>query len=320
MSVKANELTNQTSLAATDRLLGVAPSTNAGFSIDYTVLAKKIIEEYTGSTVAGSAQTLQAALNSLNSNVGSGAGYHNSIYRGKSLGTSVTAAQYAAIKAGTFDDMFVGDYWTISTTFSGEVDGTTLSSTKNVVYRIAGFDYWYNNGDTNTTAHHVVLVPDANLYSAKMNDTNTTTGAYVGSLMYTTNILPARTGIADAFGSAHILSHRVLLKNAVTSGYASGYEWASSTVDLMSEKMVYGTQIYSAMPTGSTIPSQYTVDKSQLPLFALEPSRISNRAHWWLRSVGSSANFAGVSSNGSANYNGASASCGVRPAFAIYQS
>lgn len=287
--------------------------------IDYNALAKAILENYASSTLAGSAQSVQSALNALNSNVGSGAGYHNSIYRGKSLGTSVTAAQYAAIKAGTFDDMFIGDYWTISTTFSGEVDGTTLSSTKNVVYRIAGFDYWYNNGDTNTTAHHVVLVPDANLYSAKMNDTNTTTGAYVGSLMYTTNILPARTGIADAFGSAHVLSHRVLLKNAVTSGYASGYEWASSTVDLMSEKMVYGTQIYSAMSNGSTIPSQYTVDKSQLPLFALEPSRIVNRANWWLRSAGSSTTFARVHTNGAAYDSNASNSNGVRPAFAIYQ-
>ena len=296
-----------------------AENSSQSGKIDYATLAQAIIENYTSSTLAGSAQSVKSALDSLNSNVGSGAGYHNSIYRGKSLGTSVTAAQYAAIKAGTFDDMYVGDYWTISTTFDGEVDGTTLSSTKNVVYRIAGFDYWLNNGDTNTTAHHVVLVPDANLYSAKMNDTNTTTGAYVGSLMYTTNILPARSGIADAFGSAHVLSHRVILKNAVTSGYASGFEWASSTVDLMSEKMVYGTQIYSAMPNGSTIPSQYTVDKSQLPLFALEPSRIVNRAGWWLRSVCSSAGFALVFGIGHAVYNNASYSGGVRPAFAIYQ-
>lgn len=31
------------------------------------------------------------------------AGAHNAIYRGKSLGSTVTTAQYAAIKAGTFD-------------------------------------------------------------------------------------------------------------------------------------------------------------------------------------------------------------------------
>ena len=320
MSINANSLPNQSTLNTTDRLLGVEPSTNAGFSIDYTVLAKKILEEYTGSTLAGSAQTPQAAFTALAQSVGSGAAYHNSIYRGKFLGTSVTSAQYAAIKAGTFDDMFIGDYWTISTTFSGTVDDSTVDTTISVVYRIAAFDYWLNSGDTNTTAHHVVLVPDANLYSAKMNSTNVTTGAYVGSLMYTQNILPARDGIANAFGSAHILSHRVLLKNAVTNGYASGYAWTDSTVDLMSEKMVYGTQIYSAMPNGSTIPAQYTVDKTQLPLFALEPSRISNRSNWWLRSVGSAADFCRVYSHGNAAFHGASSSNGVRPAFAIYQS
>ena len=36
--------------------------------IDYDLLAKAIIEQYTGSTLAGSAQTLQAAINALNSN------------------------------------------------------------------------------------------------------------------------------------------------------------------------------------------------------------------------------------------------------------
>ena len=35
------------------------------------------------------------------------AGAHNAIYRGKYLGTSVTAAQYAAIAAGTFDDLYI---------------------------------------------------------------------------------------------------------------------------------------------------------------------------------------------------------------------
>ena len=38
------------------------------------------------------------------------AGFHNSIYRGKNLGTSVSSAQYAEISAGTFKDLFIGDY------------------------------------------------------------------------------------------------------------------------------------------------------------------------------------------------------------------
>lgn len=38
---------------------------------------------------------------------------HNSIYRGKYLGSSVTAEQYLAISTGAFTDLYIGDYWTI---------------------------------------------------------------------------------------------------------------------------------------------------------------------------------------------------------------
>lgn len=39
-----------------------------------------------------------------------GAGLHNALYRGKYLGDSLTAAQSAAIRAGTFEDLYIGDY------------------------------------------------------------------------------------------------------------------------------------------------------------------------------------------------------------------
>lgn len=122
------------------------------------------------------------------------AGAHNAIYRGKSLGSTVTTAQYAAIKAGTFDDLYIGDYWTIG----------------GVNYRIAAFDYYLNSGDTSCTTHHVVIVPDTCLYNAAMNSTNTTTGGYVGSAMYTANLEQAKTTIKGAF-SGHVLKHRIYL-------------------------------------------------------------------------------------------------------------
>lgn len=228
------------------------------------------------------------------------AGAHNAIYRGKNLGTSLTDAQSKAIKAGTFDDLYIGDYWVIN----------------GVTWRTAAFDYWYRCGDTECTTHHVVIVPDTNLYSAKMNDTNITTGAYVGSLMYTTNLATAKTTITNAFGD-HVLSHRVYLNNAVTNGYPSGGAWVSSTVDLMCEEMVYGTSIFRPVGNGSTIMANYRVEKSQLPLFALEPSRITNRGTWWLRDVVSAATCASVYHYGRADCSGASYSLGVRPAFAI---
>lgn len=238
------------------------------------------------------------------------AGAHNAIYRGKSLGSTVTTAQYAAIKAGTFDDLYIGDYWTIG----------------GVNYRIAAFDYYLNSGDTSCTTHHVVIVPDTCLYNAQMHNTssggyesgaaNTTAGGYVGSDMYKSNLEQAKTTIKSAF-SGHVLKHRIYLTNAVANGRASGGAWCDSEVDLMCEQMVYGSGIFSPVSDGSNVPANYRVEKSQLPLFQHEPSRICNRAIWWLRDVITASDFAGVGSGGGANSSTASYSYGVRPAFCI---
>ena len=227
----------------------------------------------------------------------------------RQLGSTVTTAQYAAIKAGTFDDLYIGDYWTIG----------------GVNYRIAAFDYYLNSGDTNCTTHHVVIVPDTCLYNAQMHNTssggwesgaaNTTAGGYVGSDMYKSNLEQAKTTIKSAF-SGHVLKHRIYLTNAVANGRASGGAWCDSEVDLMCEQMVYGSGIFSPVSDGSNVPANYRVEKSQLPLFQHEPSRIGNRNDWWLRDVITASNFAFVDGRGNACYL-ASYSGGVRPAFCI---
>lgn len=239
------------------------------------------------------------------------AGAHNSIYRGKYLGNAVTSEQYAAISSGLFTDLYIGDYWIIN----------------GVYYRIAAFDYYYNCGDTACTTHHVVVVPDSCLYNAQMHNTssggyesgsaNTTEGGYVGSDMYTTNLASAKTTINNAFGSSHVLSHRIVLTNAVSSGRPSNGAWCDSTVDLMCEEMVYGTGIFRPTSDGSTVPYNYRVEKGQLPLFAMNHSLIGNRSNYWLRDVVSAANFANVGWSGKAGYDGASYALGVRPAFCI---
>jgi hypothetical protein len=229
------------------------------------------------------------------------AGAHNSIYRGKNLGTTVTEEQWEAISSGTFTDLYIGDYWVIG----------------GVNWRIAAFDYYLNCGDTSFTKHHAVIVPDTCLYNAQMNTTNVTTGAYKGSAMYTANLTQAKSTINSAFGSSHVLSHRIYLSNATSNGRASAGEWTDSTVDLMCEHMVYGSGIFSPVSDGSNVPNNYRVEKGQLPLFALEPSRICNRAAWWLRDVITAAGFALVAYDGNACYTDASISLGVRPAFCI---
>ena len=225
---------------------------------------------------------------------GIGPGFHSSIYRGKYLGDTYTDAQKQAIASGTFDDLFVGDYWTIN----------------GVNWRIADFDYYYNIGDTNFTKHHVVIVPDTILYSAQMNSESITTGAYTGSEMYTTNLDNARTAFDNAFGSTFIPTHRGLYANAVSGGNPSGWAWRDMRVELMSEEQFYGHSVWGvASHNGYDVGTQ----KTQFKLFTLDQTKINIRQTYWLTNVMSSGDFAYVDSNGWASYDKASSSRGVRP-------
>lgn len=223
------------------------------------------------------------------------------IFRGKNLGTALTAVQKAAIKAGSFKGMFLGDYWSIG----------------GRIWRIVDMDYWYNCGDTAFTSHHLVIMPDEALYNAQMNTTNVTTGGYVGSEMYKTNMANAKTIVNAAFQGS-VLTHREHLCNAVANGKQSGGAWFDSSIELPSEIMMYGHIHFGNASDGNTIPNIYTPSKTQLALFMVCPRFITDRSHvQWLRDVVSSASFAFVSDGGSASYYYASYSYGVRPVFPV---
>lgn len=223
------------------------------------------------------------------------------LFRGKNLGTALTAVQKAAIKDGSFKGMFLGDYWSIG----------------GRIWRIVDMDYWYNCGDTAFTSHHLVIMPDEALYNAQMNTTNVTTGGYVGSAMYKSNLANAKTIVNAAFQGS-VLTHREYLCNAVANGRPSGGAWFDSSIELPNEPMMYGHPHFSPTSDGSTVPSIYTISKTQLALFMVCPRFIVNRSYnQWLRDVVSSASFARVRGNGDANCRDASNSVGVRPVFPV---
>ena len=249
-------------------------------------------------TVENLHKGLQTDIDSVRNVLADGAAAHNCIYRGKNLGTSVTAEQYAAISSGKFTDLYIGDYWVI----------------KGVTYRIAAFDYYYNCGDTNFTKHHVVIVPDTSLYKAQMNTSNVTTGGYTGSAMYKSNLAQAKTTIKAAFGSAHVLTKRELLTNAVNGNTPSGWAWFGSDVELMNEVQAYGSVAWGAHDgNGYNVAS----GDGQFPLFMFDRTKLHNREDYWLRDVASATNFSLVDANGYASSTYASNSVGVRPAFCI---
>ena len=226
--------------------------------------------------------------------------FHNAYPRCKYLGTAITDAQNTAIKNRTYDDLFIGDYWTIN----------------GVNWRIVAIDYYFNVGDTNFDKGNIIVMPDTVLYDAQMNTTNTTAGAYHGSLMRTQNLNNARVIAQNAFGS-HLANHRILLTNAVDASGPSGWGWYDSDgVELPNEVQIYGTRVWGSALKGFDVATQ----KQQFPLLALAPQFVNTRQTYWLQDVSShsvSSIFALVYPDGTAASGHASVSLGVRPSVTL---
>ena len=241
--------------------------------------------------------TIPTALESLATN---SIPFHNAYPRCKYLGTSITDAQNTAIKNRTYDDLFIGDYWTIN----------------GVNWRIVAIDYYYNVGDTNFDKGNIIVMPDTVLYNAQMNETNTTAGAYYGSLMRTQNLNNARTIVRNAFGS-HLANHRIVLANAVDTSGPSSWAWYDSDgVELPNEVQIYGTRVWGSALKGFDVATQ----KQQFPLMALAPQFVNTRQTYWLQDVSSyfvSSSFVFVHYDGLAAYDVASYSLGVRPSVTL---
>lgn len=252
-----------------------------------------------------------------------GAGAHNAIYRGKNLGAQYTVDQICAmISNGTFSDIFIGDYFDVSI-------NTALGGTETVRCVIADLDTFMQNGDTGVTKHHAVIVPkDCFKTVAKMNDSNVTTGGFVGSKMFT-DVLPVYSAALQSALNNHIITHRSLLTNAVSTtgnsnagagftGYASNWAWTDVTLSLMSEIQLYGSTVFSSSfyDTGER--------NTQFNLFRHNPAmKIAGKGHsgsrywYWLSAVASASAFAFCGNDGvSGNYSASAEGC-VRPYFLI---
>jgi hypothetical protein len=247
------------------------------------------------------------------------AGAHNSIWRGKDLTSYFDSGEMSAdIAAENWKNIYVGDYITKTVT----IDGTTYEDVKWIVMHI---NYHLHEGDTETTQNHVVLMPEERLGTIQMNSSNTTSGGYTGSAMWTAHIPKVVTGIEAAFGADHVLEHRELLTNAMDAnqkssayygwnGASSNWLWVSVKVNLANEAMVYGAPTVSSsfFDTGEC--------NTQLAAFKLNHGLIcSKRYWWWLRSIAHSPNFCAVDVDGNAaNYGASASSAGVRPYFLLY--
>ena len=248
---------------------------------------------------------------------------HNGIYRGIDLSTKYTIDQVCnMIKAGTFDDLFIGDYFPVTI-------NTSLGGTEVVKLALADFDTFFNNGDTALTRHHAVMVPlDCFNRTAHMNPTNDTTGAYFSSVMHTTT-LPIYAAALQSALNNHILTYRSLLTTSMNKdldsmggpgwkGASNNWEWKDTMLRLMSEPNVYGTVV-----CGSSL---YDVgcNNTQFALFRLNPGKMvaglgnGGGRHWyWLSAVACATTFAHCGYYGDSGGSYASVLRGVRPYFLI---
>ena len=241
---------------------------------------------------------------------------HNGIYRGKNWGTftSLSAVEQFlsdhGVSTGLFKDLYLGDYFVLQ-------DGTY-----NKAWEIAGFDMFYNCGDTALTTHHLNLIPRNNLRTSKMNDTNDTTGGYYNSYMHKTVIPEVDTNMAKILGS-HLLTRRAWLTDAVNkdvdsnggpgwTGASSSGNWYSVKSVLMNEMNIWGAPICSSNGHDNV------GDPQKMPIFNFRNHVCNAREWFWLRCVVYASAFADAGGDGGAGYGHASAADGgVRPLICV---
>lgn len=293
-------LTSFTNLNDTDMLVVEQVSSGTG-KTTYSNLKSKLktalvgdadITGLGGSTVAG-------AIKSLNDIVGnSDAGLHNSLYRGKNLGSTFTSAQRTAINEATFADMYLGDYWSIG----------------NVNYRIAAFDYYFNRG---TNAHHVVIVPDSTIGSAvAAHSSNDTSGGYVATTMHTTTLPSMLSTIEDAFGENYILGRTATLSSTMEAGAVTGVVTETVKIELPTMGNCLGRGVlYDATSACND------EDSIQFPLFAYAPRFIrTSGARFWVRDLYGASSMYAINTTGNLIRRVLTESSNqrVRPVFCVY--
>ena len=233
--------------------------------------------------------------NGFNPGGGGGGGSHSGqgVLTGKYLGDAYTDTQKASIANGTFDGLSIGDYWTIN----------------GINWRIADFDYYYNVGDIPFNKHHIVVVPDTNLYDSNFNNRDETVGSYVNSHMRNEFLDNAKTAFYNAFGNTYIPIHRGSYGiNANNDGTPNSDRFVDMRVELMGEEQVYGHAVWSL--SGYDVGTQ----KTQFRLFLLDQTKINIAHSYWLTNVGGNTQFCVVGSNGKADkVNASNTSIGVRP-------
>nr|DAP30452.1 MAG TPA: hypothetical protein [Caudoviricetes sp.] len=181
---------------------------------------------------------------------------HKNIIRGRNLGVRITSDQHKAITSGTFEGLWLGDYW----------------FNNNMAWRIVDFNYWNVNNALPTP--HIVVMPDRPLYRQQMYDTTaSSTNSFWGSKVWQ-NINGCDDYVIRVFDSNTVRTHVDSYQSQMNEG--AGFvppTIKSKSLDprvkyiIPNEIMIYGTRIAATSGIGSD--GLHEVSSRQLQLFAM---------------------------------------------------
>ena len=207
---------------------------------------------------------------------------HKSIFRGKCIGTAMTAAQSETIRNGKFDDIWLGDYWEAS-------NGT--------FWRIVDIDYYYFRGNTNKiTSHHVVVMPDTSvafgkLYGEYQDYQNLSAGFYNCDWRKHYSQNTKGSYIVGVIFDVYLTQPSIKMSNNVEgTGVVGVSVYTQQPVTLPTEAQILGTHRLSHQNLSSGYSSGKCsdgVDNQQFALFRLYPKFIPdpNSIDYWTRDI-----------------------------------
>ena len=201
--------------------------------IDYDKLAKTIIESYNSSTLAGAAQSPQAAINGLNASL---TPYSRIRKRAKK---ELSSAEIAAVK-------YLITNGTLPAPFD-IIDGDYFYGASKMKYTLAHYNYFKGSATQYAVLnynHYCLVVDTMSGYSVKWaeNDTTPYMTSTIRSYLVGTALPKIKSDMA-ALGFS-VESHQCLEGNAATAAGTTSWIWkAGEEICALSETQVYGSTI-----------------------------------------------------------------------------
>lgn len=159
---------------------------------------------------------------------------HNAIVRRKNLGTAPTAEQMAAIRNGTFTDMYIGDYW--------------KTEDEQNTFTIVEFNYYrgINAGENPLrTKNHVVVMNNGFLRPVGESSIKMTWGSIPagGYTVTTHNEVIQTTGleiVQHYMGAENLTAHKRVIINGITDHEITSYKTEDVLVDAVMPQQLWG--------------------------------------------------------------------------------